>query len=560
MKKTVSTIVLGLATVLVACAPQGGPAGGGSSASTQPGTPKRVVASIQGDPHTVYQTLNPASRVRGIEHIQALVMAGPSREGEGIQRPELAEAVPSVENGLWKLNADGTMETTWKIKQGAEWHDGTPFTSADLMFMLQVVQDKDLPIFSSNTYQYIAGSSAPDPQTFVVRWSQPFIDADTLFAGASFAKHKLERAYRENKETFIDDPYWSFEFVGTGPFKLKSWERGSHLIVSANDKYVLGRPKIDEVEYKFIEDASTTQANLLAGAVDMTLGRNLSGPQAVEVRDRWPDGHMLVDFSAANQIALYVQHLNPNPAVMTNVSFKRAALHAINRQQMVDSLAVGESAVAHSYLRPNQPAYAEIERRNLTTYDYDPRKTQQLMESIGYSKGPDGFFRDPSGQQLTWEARTTAGDDLRAKMLFSIQNDWKVAGLNVTTYVIPRQQADDLEYRATYPGMELVRQGLDHDGLRSLHSRNTPLPENNFRVTGNRPRYINPEFDAIIDKYYVTIPLQERREVMGQAVRLISENLPFLQQLYTSSVYLVNNRVLNVKADGPWNSHEWNIR
>ena len=555
-------LILAVTLATAACAPPATQTGPAPNQSQQPTAPKRLVAAIMGDPHTVYQSLNPASRVRGIEHIQALVAGQLTREGESVRLPELAEQVPSVENGLWKVNPNGTMETTWKIKPGVEWHDGVPFTSNDLLFTAQVVRDPELPILGHTAYQYITDVAAPDPRTVIVHWKQPYIDADTMFGSPAvpFARHKLEKAYIESKETFTDDPYWSFDYIGTGPFKIKSWERGSHMVVSANDKYVLGRPKIDEVEYRFIADASVTQASLLSGAVDMTLGRNLSGPQAVEVANRWSDGKMTVDFSAASQIALYVQHLNPSPALMTNLAFKQAALHAIDRQQLVDNLAVGESAVAHSYLRPGQAAYAEIEARNLRKYAFDPRQTAQLMESIGYTRGPDGLLRDGGGQPLAWETRTTAGDDLREKMLFAIQGFWKDAGFDATTYVIPRQQAADLEYRATYPGMELVRQGLDHTGARSITSRNTPLPENNFRVTGNRSRYVSSELDALIDRYYTTIPLPERRETMGQIVRHLSENLPFLQQLYTSSVQLVNNRVINFKADGPWNSHEWDVR
>ena len=54
--------------------------------------------------------------------------------------------------------------------------------------------------------------------------------------------------------------------------------------MTANDSYVLGRPKIDEIVVKFIEDAGTLQANLMAGSVDMALGRNLSGPQTLQVK------------------------------------------------------------------------------------------------------------------------------------------------------------------------------------------------------------------------------------------------------------------------------------
>lgn len=290
--------VLLVALLLAGCAAPAARTGPAASESQPPAAaPKRIVAAIMGDPHTVYQTLNPASRVRGIEHIQALVAGQLTREGEGLRLPELAEQVPAVDNGLWKLSGDGTMETTWRIKPGVEWHDGAPFTSQDLLFTAQVVRDQELPIFGHSAYQYITEVIGADSRTITVRWSQPYIDADAMFG---------------------------------------------------------------------------------------------------------------------------------SPAV-------------------------------------------------------------------------------------------------------------------------------------PYPAMELVRQGLDHSGARSIHSRNTPLPENNFRVTGNRPRYYSAELDSLIDRYYTTIPLPDRRETMGQIVKHLSENPPFLQQLYTSSVRLVNNRVLDFKADGPWNSHEWDV-
>src|SRR5207245_5741060 len=66
------------------------------------------------------------------------------------------------------------------------------------------------------------------------------------------------------------------EYVGLGPYRLKEWAMGSYLLLSANDHYVLGRPKIDELEVRFILDANTVAASILAGAVQATIGTGLS--------------------------------------------------------------------------------------------------------------------------------------------------------------------------------------------------------------------------------------------------------------------------------------------
>src|SRR5207248_6900336 len=130
---------------------------------------------------------------------------------------ELAEQVPSVENGLWKLLPDGTMETTWNIRPNATWHDGQPFTADDLIFTLQVVRDPELPIFGNAAYAFISDIRSSDPRTVTVTWNQPFIHADWLFSAPlalPFAKHMLQTTYQDHKSTFTEEPYWGHDYVG----------------------------------------------------------------------------------------------------------------------------------------------------------------------------------------------------------------------------------------------------------------------------------------------------------------------------------------------------------
>src|SRR5436309_15298404 len=83
--------------------------------------------------------------------------------------------------------------------------------------------------------------------------------------------------------------------------------------------------------------------------------------------------------------------INPSPAVMTDVRFRRAAMHAMDRQAMADELMKGQSAVAHAFLNPQEPEYAAAES-GIVRYDYDPRAAARLIEELGYSMGPDGIY------------------------------------------------------------------------------------------------------------------------------------------------------------------------
>jgi peptide/nickel transport system substrate-binding protein len=528
-----------------------------------------VVAAIMGEPGTLSNAVTRAGSggVPGVDAVEQLVNAGMGgQDDSGNLRPLLAQQIPSIENGGWVLQPDGRMQTTWKIRPNAVWHDGTPVTSGDLAFTAQVGADRDLPAFGNAAYSAIEGIDTPDAATVVVRWAKPFIQADTMFT-YSFAmplpKHLLERAYQEDKANFTQVPYWTTDFVGSGPFKLQNWVRNSHMTLAANPAYALGRPKLDEVEVRFIPDPNAVIANVLAGEVELTMGRGLSLEQGTQMRDLWSSGKMAVALNS--WIAIYPQMLTPHPPVIADVRFRRALLQAIDRQAMVDTIQAGLAPVAHSYVSPNAPEYADIQS-SIVRYDYDVRRTAEGLESLGYSRGTDGFYHDAMGEKLNLEARTTGGDDLQEKTLLSFTDYWVRAGVGVDPVVVPRQRATDREYRANFPAFEEVRQpnDLSTDALTRYDGREAALPESGYRGS-NRMRYQNSDLDALIDRFYVTVPRPERNQVLAQITRLMTDQVIPLGLYYNAGPIMIGNRLVNVTAGGTistpsWNAEQWDVR
>jgi ABC-type transport system substrate-binding protein len=105
-----------------------------------------------GDPRTLRNTINAAGgsgSVPGLDAVEDLVSVGLAiMNDHGRLEPRLGEAVPTLENGLWTLFADGRMQTIWKIRPGAVWHDGTPVTGEDFVLTARIGQDRELPIAS----------------------------------------------------------------------------------------------------------------------------------------------------------------------------------------------------------------------------------------------------------------------------------------------------------------------------------------------------------------------------------------------------------------------------
>lgn len=558
-----------LASLAAACAAppsRQAPGGAAASAPTAPSV-KRMSVGLLSDPAAVWDTTGGRGIVPGIRLLQGLVSAGLTVKDEaGLIRPQLAEAVPSVENGLWIVLPDGRMETTWRIRENVRWQDGVAFSADDLLFTAQVGDDREVAAFRHLAYDLVDSVQAADARTVTVSWRRPYIGADKMFNLSSdgFAwplpKHVLERSFAENKAGLLQHPYWSTEFVGIGAFKLREWVAGSRAILDAFPDYALGRPKIDQIEAKFIPDPSTLLANVLAGSVDLTTDRSVSIEQGITLRDQWRDGTMLV--SITGWTMMYPQLRAPTPAVLGDARFRRALIHAVDRQQLAETLMAGVVPVAHSLIPPDDAEYPAVEK-SVVRLDYDPRRSMQIIEGLAFARGGDGMFRDAGGQRLSVELRTTT-NEANQKTTFAVGGFFQQAGVAPEPVVIPVQRLSDPEYRATYPGLELVSQTSGAEGVENLlHSKAAPLPERNHQAAGsnrNRGQYVSAEYDSLMDRYLTTIPMQERLQLLGLILQQQTEQQLVMGLFYSADAIMVANRLQNIPPRTAWNGHLWDVK
>jgi peptide/nickel transport system substrate-binding protein len=534
--------------------------------SAPPQATKRITSVIRGSPKVLSVAIDSAGagQTKGLSEVEQLVNVGLGVvDNTGDLHPRLAEAVPSIENGGWKVFPDGRMETTWSIKPNAAWHDGTPFTADDLVFTSRVAQDKSLALVLDRAFDSVESIEARDPRTLVVTWTEPYIDADRLFSATDttsivpMPRHLLEQAFTEDRGSFLELPYWSASFVGTGPFRLAEWVPDSHLVLAANPDYVHGKPKIDEIEVRFIGDANVTVANVLADALDVTLRAGLSFEQGRQIREAWQGGKVVGSFSALP--TLFPQFINPNPTAVADVRFRRALTRAMDRRELSETFA-GGTPVGHSPITPGSSEHRAVER-DIVVHDFDPRASIQLLESLGYVRGADGVFRDRGQEKLSVAIQSTT-DDLREKLMLAIRDYWLKVGVDVEPVIVPRQASKDRQLRATFSAFDFT---VSPSVPTRLHSSAIPLPENGFSGH-NRTRYSNPEMDALIEKYFVTIRKQERMQVLSQMVHHQTDQLVTIGLFFLEEPTVVGNRLANFmppkQRNGSlsWNAHAWDIK
>src|SRR5207249_5460433 len=273
-------------------------------------------------------------------------------------RPWLAASLPSVDDGTWRVADDGRMDVTWTLRSGVKWHDGQELTSDDVKFGWEAARDPATQIKPQGIASLIEGIDTPDPHTVVFHWRR------TSYQGGELGetqldvlpRHVLGEALLTNKEDFPNHPYFGTpeRFVGSGPYRPVSWERGAEITVEAFDGYFLGRPKIDRVTFKFIRDAQTGMANLLAGSVDISY-QEIGFEQARFIRDEWAKSE-----GGTVELQLnHVRHLLPqlrreyaSPTDLVNVQVRRALLSAMDRREIAEAILPGVGQPADSITYP----------------------------------------------------------------------------------------------------------------------------------------------------------------------------------------------------------------
>jgi ABC-type transport system substrate-binding protein len=549
-----------LAVLLLSCSAPGRPAPSADqapAAPAQPTAPKRITIGA-----FVIATNVLDNRARPVPE---LVVAGLTMlDDRGVRQPQLAEAVPSVDNGLWLVLPDGTMQTTHRLRDRVLWHDGQPMTSEDLVFTAAVAGDRTLSLpVRDAAYDLISRIEAPDPRTVVVTWKEPYFQADALFsvAGGSFTnplpKHLLEQAYIEDKATLDQQPFWTTGFVSAGAFRLRHWEQGSYATFERFADYVLGRPKLDEIEVRFFADDNTLLANILAGAIDLTPQASISMDLGATVRDQWRAGH--IEPYVIGAFSIYPQMHHPSPVALRDPQFRRALLQAIDRQQMVDEFTHSASQIAHSVIPPDDPAYPHI-KDSIVSYPYDPQRAIQMIGSLGFTRGGDGYFRDPSGEPLsiTVQSAVTSG-----KLTLSVADYLTRVGIKGDGVILQSAVATQPEVRYTYTGLDLVNAPIGATGIVNyLVSAAAPLPERNYRApisSVNRGSYVDPDYDLLMRRYVTAVPLPERMQALAQLVQVQTDQLLVWGLYYTVYAVVKSDRLQNVPPGVAWNAHNWDV-
>lgn len=347
-----------------------------------------------------YTRINPALDEHG--EINLLLFDGlTSHNGKNEVAPGLAKS--------WEFD-ETACTYTFHLEEGVVWHDGEPFTAEDVKFTIEAVMDPENASENAPNFEDVEEITVTDEHTVSFRLSAPnvaFLDYMTM---AVLPEHLLAGEDMQTSD-FFRAP------VGTGPYKLESWDVGQAIVLTKNEDYFKGTPHIDQVIFKIVSDDNAKTLQMAAGELDLAL---LPPKAAQSFADR--EGYVCYDMKTADYRGILFNF--NNPFWQENRDIIPAVCHAIDRQAIIDAVLLGQGVPAYGPLQRNIYNNENVER-----YEYSPEKAAEILEAAGCVRGEDGIYRR-GGEPLSFVISVGAGDQVRVDMAQAAAQQIRAVGID----------------------------------------------------------------------------------------------------------------------------------
>ena len=435
-------------------------------------------------------------------------------------------------NGLFKYDKDGnpivdlassyTFETNTKLiinlRKNVKWHDGKEFTAQDVVFTYEKIIDPKVFNSIKSNYKEVQSVKALDDYTIEVIYKKPYFKALEIWMVGVLPKHLLKDEKDLMTSSFNKNP------IGTGSYILDEFKVGQDIKLKANDNYFEGKPKIDEVLYKFIPDPNTSFLFLKQKKLD------LAGLTPLQI-DRQIDNDFKDSFTIIEKPSFAYSYvgLNLKNKKFKDIRIRKALSLAINRQEMVDILFFGHGKVSNGPFLPGGFAYNEDVKPTIQNIP----EAKKLLKEAGYDeKNPFSF-----------ELITNTGNDTRINAAQILQYQLAKAGIQMKIRVMEWQAflntvVHPRNYEAILLGWSLA---LMPDAYPLWHSSSSKI--GGFNLVG----YSNKEVDALIEEGSTTINRDKLSKIYKTIFKKITDDIPYLFLYIPNSITVVNKDIKNIE-------------
>ncbi len=511
----IAVLLLGQQPTLQPIVPEIKPATGGIYTEAMVGTLGRL--------NPVLDFFNPPDR-----DLDYLLYSGLLRfDARGLPQEDLVESMG--------ISQDGKVYN-FSLHPDAVFHDGSPLTSEDVIFTIELLRDEDIPLPEDvRTLWNEVEVKALDEHTLQFRLPEPFAPFMDYLTFGIFPKHLLSDL---SSEELIDAPF-NLDPVGSGPYRfdrllVEDGEIAGVALVGFDD-YYKDPPFIEQIVFRFYPDSQSALRAYQTGEVD---GISHVNAEVLPAALKEPDLNLYT--GRLPGITLILLNLdNPDLPFFQEAEIRRALLMGLNRQRMIDNLCDGQAIIADGPIFPGTWAYYDgIER-----ITYNPEAAVELLKEAGYTIPPEGgSVRAKEDQKLVLEL-LGPDDPKHVALAEAIQRDWERLGIGVELNPIPYDDlvGEHLEPRIFQAAL------VDINLARSPDPDPYPFWHQSQITSGqNYAKWDDRQASEYLEQARVTVDLAERTRLYRNFQVRFVDQIPALPLFYPVYTYAVGDRVQGV--------------
>ncbi len=450
---------------------------------------------------------------------------------EGNFQPEIATDWSVSEDGLtWTLN----------IRDDVTFHDGTPLTAEDVAYSLNLYRDTESFVFLPSYVTAFTAIEAVDPTTVTMTTETPVAAFDYRLAAMFILPSHIWEAAGD-VVAFTND-----EMIGSGPFTLAEYSQDEFVRLEANESYWAGRASVDEVIFQTFTNSDARVQALINGELDAiiefpaTAIATLRNTPNVEVADGLEFGGRLADifFNMVDpeNCPADVGVCSGHPA-LRDVVVRRALAHAVDKQQLIDTLLLG---LGEPGLGLVPPGLGEWYASELVPDDYafDLELAAQMLEDAGYVDTDGDGIREcptedcgPTGD-LTFRMNYPTDNDEHPRVSDTLSGWWQEIGVSVQIQGLDADALTSVCCPAFDFDVMLWSWYADTDPESLLYVLLCDEIDTGFSETG----YCNPVYDELYYQQTAETDRTARREIIAEMQRITLEDAPYIIPWYYPKV------------------------
>ncbi|MFO7812736.1 MAG: peptide-binding protein [Pelovirga sp.] len=440
----------------------------------------------------------------------------------------------------WEVSEDNRI-LTFYLRRDVRWHDGRPFTSADVKFTYELYIDPEIPTAYAESFSQVTRVETPDPYTFVAHYDTPYAPALLSWATAIHPRHLLEGT------DILRSPL-SRSPVGTGPYRFSEWVSGEKIVLEANPDYFEGPPYIRRVVYRIIPDVSTQFLELQTGSLDFM------GLTPLQFDRQTDTPAFRRNYNKYQYLSFGYTYLGYNlrRPLFADKQVRQALAYAIDKQELIDGVLLGYGVAATGPYKPDTWVY----NPEVNKYHYNPEKARLLLAEAGWHDANGDGILEKDGKPLAFTIVTNQGNDLRIKTGEIIQRRFREIGVDVRLRVIEwasflKDFINPGNFDATILGWS---GGPEPDQYNIWHSSKTVPGQLNFIG------FEHPEVDELLERGRRVFDQEQRKLYYDRFQEILAEEQPYTFLYVSEALPAVSRRFRGIEpapAGIRYNFQDW---